>query len=225
MKTKLKQFGVTLVEMIVALAIVALLVGLGVPAGRAFLNLFETESSKKSMISGMLASTRAIAVKKRKYVGIRFQQTNDIQYATIIINKTEIPYPQNLDNPDDPLNYTIPFVALEDHWPINLGQKLGVAPADGIVNSNNICTNIVFSPQGQLVRKWIMIYTNPKFKDEIYNNTKPALFDGDTIPRFSDWAFVIYNVKDWENSGYSDEFFTELEPTYINRYTGMIINQ
>jgi len=225
MKTKSKQFGLTLTEIIVVIAIIAMLVGLGVPAGRAFFNSFETEGGTKSVINGLLTSARTIAVKEQKYAGVRFQQANDTQYAIIIISETEIPYPQNLTDPDDPLNYTVPFVALEGQRLMNLGRKLGVAPADSIIDSSDICGNIIFSPQGQLVRKWIMMYVNPRLKDEIYNDTKPALFDEDTVPRLSNRAFGIYNVKDWENSGYSDEFFAELEPIYINRYTGMIINR
>ena len=77
MKAKSRQSGLTLTEMVVVIAIIALLVGFGVPAGRTFINSFETESGTRSMISAALASARAVAAREQKYAGIRFQKAYD----------------------------------------------------------------------------------------------------------------------------------------------------
>jgi len=70
------KHGLTLTEMTLVIASIALLVAIGLPAIRAFFNSFETESSAKSAISSALASARAMAAEKQQYgyVGIRFQQ-------------------------------------------------------------------------------------------------------------------------------------------------------
>ena len=59
MKTKSKQSGLTLPEMVVVIATIALLVGFGLPAIRSLLNSFESQSGAKTMISASLASARA----------------------------------------------------------------------------------------------------------------------------------------------------------------------
>ena len=74
MRIRTKQSAVTLTEMTVVIASVALLVGLGLPAIRAFHDSFESRSGARSMISAALASARAIAAKEQRYAGIRFQK-------------------------------------------------------------------------------------------------------------------------------------------------------
>jgi len=98
MKVKSRQLGLSLIEMAVVIAVIALLVGLGLPAVRALLKSFETESGAKSMISSALATARAIAAKEQKYAGIRFQKAYQpegplkaSQYMVFIIYDANIP--------------------------------------------------------------------------------------------------------------------------------------
>ena len=88
------RVGVTLVEMMVVVAIAALMVGLTIPAANMLLNSFESESGAKSIISSALASARAIAAKEQRYAGIRFQKhydpnnpdpLNESQYIIFIV--------------------------------------------------------------------------------------------------------------------------------------------
>jgi hypothetical protein len=74
MKAKLRQSGLSLTEMVVVIATIAVLVAVGVTAVRAFVQSLETGSSTKSMISAALFSARAIAAKEQKYAGVRFQK-------------------------------------------------------------------------------------------------------------------------------------------------------
>ena len=91
MKPKCRQSGVTLTEMTVVIAVVALLTVFGLPAIRAFFSSFETQGGTKAMISAALSSARAIAAKEQHYAGIRFQE--DLyghQYIIFIIQDPAI---------------------------------------------------------------------------------------------------------------------------------------
>ena len=66
--------GLTLIEMTLVVATMALLAGFAVPAVRALLNSFQTQSGVKSMIEAALSSARAMAMSSQNYVGIRFQK-------------------------------------------------------------------------------------------------------------------------------------------------------
>jgi len=77
MKVKARQCGLTLMEMTVVIAVMALLAVFGLPAIRALINSFESEAGAKAMISAGLASGRAIAASQHHYAGIRFQKAYD----------------------------------------------------------------------------------------------------------------------------------------------------
>ena len=90
MKTKSKQSGLTLTEMVVVIAAMTMLVAFGLPAVRALLHSFESQSGTKSMINAALATARAIAAKEQHYAGIRYQQDLDgNQYMVFIIHDFE----------------------------------------------------------------------------------------------------------------------------------------
>jgi hypothetical protein len=101
--------------MVVVIATISLLVGLGLPAVRAFFNSFESRGSGKTMISAALSSARAIAAKEHRYAGIRFQQ--DLagnQYMVFIVHDFE----RTGLNPG--------FRAVEGLKPIKLPESVGV---------------------------------------------------------------------------------------------------
>lgn len=80
----------TLPEMMVVVTIIALLTALGLPAVRALLNSFETQSGTESLVSAALANARAIAAKEQHYAGIRFQQdSTGNQYMIFILHDFE----------------------------------------------------------------------------------------------------------------------------------------
>jgi Tfp pilus assembly protein PilE len=97
MRTRSKQSGLTLPELAVVIATMALLVGFALPAVRALLNSFETQSGATTLISTALASARAIAAKEQRYAGVRFQKVPDpkgplesTQYMVFIIQEPSI---------------------------------------------------------------------------------------------------------------------------------------
>ncbi len=134
MKVKAGQCGLTLMEMTVVIAVMALLAVFGLPAIRALINSFESEGGAKAMISASLASARAIAAKEHHYAGIRFQKRYDPndpdllnapQYMIFIVHEE----PSKMDG------LTIGFRAVEGINPIRLPGSVGVM--DLMVRTNH----------------------------------------------------------------------------------------
>jgi hypothetical protein len=123
MKIKTRQFGFTLTEMVLVVATIALLLGLGLPAVRALLHSFESGAGAKGVISAALTGARAIAAKEQRYTGIRFQQdlAGD-QYMIFIVHDFE------------KTGLSPGFRAAEGTKPIKLPENSGVM--DMMVRSN-----------------------------------------------------------------------------------------
>ncbi|MHC4207458.1 MAG: pilus assembly FimT family protein, partial [Planctomycetota bacterium] len=144
MRTRSKQSGLTLPELVVVIATIALLAGFGLPAIRALLNSFETQSGAKTLISTALASARAIAAKEHRYAGVRFQRDlSGNQYMVFIIH----------EEPSKMNNLTIGFRAIEGVKPIKLPDTVVVTdltynpsllnpPGDGIVDDDIEINNV-----------------------------------------------------------------------------------
>lgn len=79
--------GLTLIEMTLVVATIALLIGLALPAVRALVHSFQSEAGVRSMVSSALSAARAMAIKHQHYVGVRIQMA----------------YDRGAPNPDDPL--------------------------------------------------------------------------------------------------------------------------
>jgi hypothetical protein len=115
--------------MAVVIATIALLVGFGLPAIRALLDSFETQSGAKTLISTALASARAIAAKEQSYAGVRFQQVSDpkgpleaSQYMVFIIQ--------------DPSIMAYGFRAVEGVKPIKLPENVSVMDLTVLISRN-----------------------------------------------------------------------------------------
>ncbi len=90
MRRRYKHPGVTLTEMVVVIATIALLTTLGLPAIRALIRSFETDSGSRDMISTALSGARAIAAKEHRYAGVRFQPDSaGNQYMIYIVHDPE----------------------------------------------------------------------------------------------------------------------------------------
>jgi len=129
MRTRSKQSGLTLPELAVVIATIALLVGFGLPAVRALLNSFETQSGTKTLISAALSSARAIAAKEHRYAGVRFQKVPDpkgplkaSQYMIFIIQ--------------DPSIMAYGFRAIDGVKPIKLPDNVSVMDLTVLVSRN-----------------------------------------------------------------------------------------
>ncbi len=160
-----KKDGLTLVEMTLVIATIALLVGFGLPAVRALVHSFESTSGTRSMIGAALSSARAMAVKNQRYTGVRFQKlcrskdpSNPLiglldapQYMIFIV----------LEEPKDMGGLAIGFRAVEGLEPVKLPDSIGVLDISQISSNSDIdeahelndasAFSIIFSPSGKLV--------------------------------------------------------------------------
>lgn len=90
MRMKYRQSGLTMTEMVLVVATIAVLLSLGLPAVRTFIHSFESGTSTKSMISAALSGAKAIAAREQKYAGVRFQKdSTGRQYMIFIVHDFE----------------------------------------------------------------------------------------------------------------------------------------
>ncbi len=216
MNTKHKQSGVTLMEMTVVVAAVALLAVLGLPAISAFVNSLVSSGPTKAMISAALSSARAIAAKEHRYAGIRFQKAYDPkgpleapQYMVFIVHDFD---KTGLENG---------FRAVEGLEPIKLPEAVGVmdlryrtnssakysgdAPIvedDDIDEPNELrdttTFSIIFSPSGKLVVHDVRVRNRDgktNSKDDIFN----------TKPNVEDEKIAMFYQDDYTNLGLGQE--------------------
>ena len=245
MKAKSRQFGVTLTEMAVVIAAVAILVVLGIPAARVLLKSFATEGSTRAMISAALSSARATAAQQQHYAGVRFQHAYDPkgplgapQYMIFIVHDSEI-----LANG---------FRAVEGINPIRLPGSVGAmevpqgnndnekdnAMIDDANVMNKSAFSVIFSPSGKLVIHEVRV-SNNNSKDDIFNSESKAkdgiamfVQDDDNVDGLKEETsrncFIIYDRtvfdKVTEDRRWSD-YLKNLEVIYINPYTGTMINR
>ena len=193
MRTGSKQSGLTLPEMVVVIATIALLVGVGLPAIRALLNSFETQSGAKTLISTALASARAIASKEQHYAGVRFQQDlSGNQYMIFIVHDPKIMAygyrvvegvkPIKLPESISVMDLTIVTDRNEQN-PVNPLQEIRIdnpsllltnSERDSLVDEPREVTDIttfsiIFSPSGKLVIHGIRVRNRDGFADSTNN--------------------------------------------------------
>ncbi len=157
--------GLTLVEMTLVIATIALLVGFGLPALRSLVHSFESQSGTRSMISAALSSARAMAVRNQKYTGVRFQKLcrsrdpmdpligvmDAPQYMIFIVH----------EEPKKMGGMAIGFRAVEGLEPVKLPDTVAVMDISQLTGDDDIdedhelndasAFSILFSPSGKLV--------------------------------------------------------------------------
>jgi len=239
MKTKKIQSGISLTEAVLAVAVIALLVGVSIPAYKAFDTAINSPAGVQSMLSAALSSARAIAAKNQKYAGIRFQQdTNGNQYMIPIIHDNEV-------GPGWQGN--LAMKAMEGKNPVKLPAnvrivdlKAGSYGSENDINSDGTATDsnledsktfvIIFSPSGGLVihEYWARKQDN---NDTIFNSTGDYMFEEDTERELSRSYFLIYDKEKLKETDESfgannrwTKYLQDLDVLYINPYTGTIIN-
>jgi len=245
MNAKSRQPGVTLTEMTVVVAVIALLVTFGLPAIRTFHSSFESGASVRAMISAGLASARAIAAREQHYAGIRFQKAhnptdanplNATQYMVFIVHDLGRTGRAN------------GFRAVEGLKPIKLPDSVGVMDlytmGASVVDDSGIdewdkvidttAFSIVFSPAGKLVVHDVRVLSQ-NANDSVFNDlsSSDAMFQEDSYDTFPYWqelsrnSFIIYDRKEFKQAyekgqGYLN-CLVRLVPIYINAYTGTMI--
>ena len=120
-----KQSGISLTEILVVIGIIAILMGVSIPAAKQLVNSFESGTGTRQLINAALSNARAIAVREQAYAGVRFQQdTNGNTYLIFIIHDpdydpTNAPKPLGTDLANG-------FRAVTGRKPMRLPKDVGV---------------------------------------------------------------------------------------------------
>jgi len=169
-----KQSGLSLTEMMVVVAAVAMLASLSTPAMKTLFDSMATTGGAKAMISAGLATARAIAAKEQSYAGVRFQTDNPYdplgasQYMIFIVHDYDatglvngfravegiepIKLPDNIGVMD--LRVRLDHVDAKDPSYEWIFDSYSVDPGclgDEVYLADTMSFSIVFSPSGKMV--------------------------------------------------------------------------
>lgn len=251
MKPTFRKNGLTLTELIVVVAIAAILLGISVPAAKKIVESFEYSTGPRSLIDAALTSARALAVAENTYAGVRFQQDihGDFYMIFIIHNRAKT----HLANG---------FMVAAGRKPIRLPQNIGVlegsfkgagtpAAKDAFLSTeaglrDAQTFSVVFSEHGQLIRFLVRVRnrdgkteTDNTSLDPIFNTKKNvenkiAMFCQDDYPEEGlGQENSVYSLYIYEKNRLAEvpagQRFTgyigNLQKEFINPYTGQLIRR
>ncbi len=221
MRTRSKKSGFSLTEMVVVVAILALLTGLGLPAIRSLQKSFETGSGVTATINAALSSARAVAAREQRYAGVRFQlDIQGNQYMIFIIHDPEkttsngfraLEGQKPIKLPDDFKVVDMLIQANETNSkPLNSGtylQNVDVKDFNASITSSYLrdtsCFSIIFSPAGKLVIHKVRVRNkdgiskpdNGESNDEIFNS----------LASIQNRNIGMFIQDDYEGYGYGEE--------------------
>ena len=165
--------GFTLTELLVVISVMAVVIGLGVPAAKQIKDSFESSAGLCNVLSAALGNARAIALKNQKYAGLRFQQNLDgRQYLIFIIHDPSATglangfrAIQGLKPVKLPANVGLMDLSYVDRTYSGIGVLLTAEDFpinDDLINdveeiSETTTFSIVFSPSGKLTTHLVWI--------------------------------------------------------------------
>lgn len=215
MKAKHRQSGLTLMEMTVVIAVMAVLTVFSMPAIRTFTDSLTSAGSVENLISASLACARGIAAREQQYAGVRFQQNPaGSQYIIFIVH----------DQPSTGLANGF-CSAIKGMKPIKLPGNIGVMDMKfrtdtagatsilyDIINGNNDINDdtlrdttsfsIIFSPSGKMVIHTVRIRNRDGYWDSPSNNSADDIFNKGTIV---DSGSAMFYQDDYPASGLGQE--------------------
>ena len=148
--------------MTAAVAVVAILVAITIPAVKSVMKSASNEGSVRSLIGAALSTAQAIAAKEHRYAGVRFQKGYDknqpdnrekwSQYMIFIVHDNDNLSAQGFRSVEgyEPIKLPEGFQVL-DCDPNNFSSITTVTGDDGLNDKSTF--SIVFSPSGKLAVK------------------------------------------------------------------------
>jgi type II secretory pathway pseudopilin PulG len=187
----------TLIEITVVVAIIAMLVGFGLPAVRALINSVQSESVVRTMVQGVLDTARNLAMANQAYVGVRFQKVYD---PTLPVDgQSTDQYMILVTNDEEKTGYALGYRAIEGHKPIRLPSQyyltdLMTTPSSGAVgidiasdsdvNEPDMTTfTVLFSATGQSVIREVRA-RNAGDNDRVFNTKTGVVALNPSFPFF-----------------------------------------
>ena len=225
MRNKKLKNGFSLSELMVVIAVMAMLIGIGVPATKAMLDSFNSSAGLRSMVAAAMSNARATAIQKGKYAGIRFQTAADgNQYMVFIVHddmatglangfRTVIGQkPMKLPGEGRVMDLKLrqDTTAPEIPTAVDIVDDTGIDSDIELYDTTTFC--VIFSPAGKLVTHEVRIRNrhgriDDSSTDEIFNtdinvndNNIALLYQDDYADNglgqeFSRKSFFIYDSK------------------------------
>lgn len=249
MKHRWKQNGLTLTELVVVVAVAAILLGISVPTAKKIMNSFEHSTGAAGLIDAALSNARALAIASNTEAGVRFQHDKNGDFYMIFI----------LHDPAS-TGLVRGFRAYPNRRPLKLPEQFGVMEATlTAANPNTANTeldtnpellnkqtfSIVFSPQGKLIlydvrarnRDGIIepaLSADPVFNTRVNIANGTGMFVQDDYPadglqqESSVHSFYIYEKKRLAETPAAQRFtgcIGILKPEFVNPYTGQLVKR
>jgi prepilin-type N-terminal cleavage/methylation domain-containing protein len=208
MRKKQRQFGVTLTEVLVVVAVMAILLGISVPTAQHLMDSFESSTGVRYLINAALSNARAIAVRNQAYAGVRFQEAADGHTYMIFIVHDPDPSPEGTGLANG-------FRAVEGRKPMRLPEGVSV----------NKCS-VIFSPAGKLTTHLVWVRNKDGVTDETSNDTifnTPIKVDGGVAMFVQDGgnSSSVRHITIVQKGKYDSDTSTSTE--YISPYTGELV--
>lgn len=152
MNKRRKHPGLTLTELVVVISVMAILMGIAVPAIKGIMKSFDSGTSVRQLINAALSGSRAIAIREQSYAGVRFQRKGDDCYMVFIVH--------------DPAatGAAFGFRAVAGRKPMKLPSDVTVFPC-----------SVVFSPAGKLTYQDVSVRAGSS-DDTIFNSNGLSMF-------------------------------------------------
>lgn len=206
MKLTRRQFGLTLTELLVTVAVAAVLMALAVPAARRITETMRDSAGARALIGAALNNARTIAVREGTYAGVRFQRAADGKtYMVFIVYEY-----------DASAGLANRFVVVEGRKPLLLPEGIVVKNGD-ITDRNRV--SVIFSSAGRLVMRpvWVQAKTadDRTFNTEAKVQANQAMFVQDDSNLDSVNRFNISNINEP----------VDVKTLMVSPYTGELIGE
>ena len=200
MQNNRRQSGLTLTELLVTVAVMAILMGLAVPAAKRLTASLQAGAGTHGLISAALNNARAIAVREGTYAGLWFHRAGNRTYMIFIVHDDRAISAGGT-------GLAFGFRPVDGRKAIALPE--GTAAFAEIEGTESVYFPIVFNAAGRLV-------THPvRYRGRLPIQTPPGSYDsgGTNIPSVN--RFYLFDHDDP----------TTVRTLMVSPYTGELVGR